>query len=122
MSKSELINSASEVENNGTEETETSDDEYLPEVTKLHPYMYEPCASKESLKENSSGIESSDSQGDSSRIGNTLWCSCGKCKSKAPHAETICYLDKEEIPENYVEGILSFLLAIFLSSNMLVRS
>ena len=39
MSKFELINSASEVENNGTEESETSDDEYLPHVTKLQPHM-----------------------------------------------------------------------------------
>ena len=39
MSEFELINSASEVEKNGTEESETSDDEYLPHVTKLQPYM-----------------------------------------------------------------------------------
>ena len=38
-SKSELINS----ENNGTEESETSDDEYLSNFTKLQPYIYEPC-------------------------------------------------------------------------------
>ena len=74
MSKSELRNSASEVENNGTEESETSDDEYLPELTKLQPYMYEPYLSKECLKENCWGIESSNSEDDSSRIRNTLWC------------------------------------------------
>ena len=52
MSKLELINSASEDETNGTEESETADDEYLFDFTKLHPYMYEPCVSKESVKEN----------------------------------------------------------------------
>ena len=58
----------------------------------------------------------------SSKIGNTQWCSCGKCKSKATHAENISYLDKEEIPASYFEGILSFVLEIFLFSNMLVGS
>ena len=43
ISKSELINSASEDENNGTEESENSDDEYLSNFTKLQPYMYKPC-------------------------------------------------------------------------------
>ena len=42
MSKSELINSALKDENNGTEENETSDDEYLSDFTKLQTYMYEP--------------------------------------------------------------------------------
>ena len=58
MSKSELIKSVSENENNGTEESETSDDEYLSDFTKLQPYMYEPCVSKESVKENCPGKES----------------------------------------------------------------
>ena len=43
MSKSELINSASEDENYGIEESETSDGEFLPDFAKLQPYMYEPC-------------------------------------------------------------------------------
>ena len=41
MSKSELINNASEDKNNGTEESETSDDEYLSDFTKLQRYTYE---------------------------------------------------------------------------------
>ena len=53
MSKSELINNASEDENNGTEESETSD---------LQSYMYEPCVSKVSVKENCPGKNSSDSE------------------------------------------------------------
>ena len=50
-SKSKLISSASKDENNGTEESETSDDEYLSGFRKLQPYMYERCISKESVKE-----------------------------------------------------------------------
>ena len=84
--------------------------------------MYKPCVSKESLKESYSGKESSDSEEDSSRIGNTLLYSCGKCKSKATHAEGICWLDKEGISESYFESILSFVKGKFLSSNVLVRS
>ena len=43
MSASELLNSALEDENNGTKESETLDDEYLSDLTKLQPYMYESC-------------------------------------------------------------------------------
>ena len=43
MSTSELLNSALEDENNGTKESETLDDEYLSDLTKLQPYMYESC-------------------------------------------------------------------------------
>ena len=53
MSKSEFIKSAWEDENNGTEESET-------DFTKLQSSMYEPCVSKEPVKESCSGKESSD--------------------------------------------------------------
>ena len=101
MSKFELINSASEDENNGTEESETSNDNYLPDFTKLQPYMGEPCVSKESLKENCPRKESSDSEEDTRRIGNTLWYFCDKYKPMATHAESICRLDKYKICERY---------------------
>ena len=52
MSKSGLINSASEDENHGSEESETSLDEYLSDFTKLQLYIYKPCVSKESVTEN----------------------------------------------------------------------
>ena len=42
--------SASEDENNGTEESETSDDQYLSDFTRLQPCMYESSVSKESMK------------------------------------------------------------------------
>ena len=90
ISKSELINSASEDENHGTEESETSVDEYLSDFTMPQPYMYKPCVSKESVTENWQGNESSDSEEYASRVGNTLWSSCGKYKPMATHAESIC--------------------------------
>ena len=55
MSKSEFINSASEDENNWTEESETSDDEYFSDFAKLQPYIFEPCVSKVSVKEHCPG-------------------------------------------------------------------
>ena len=36
------------------------------------------CVSNESVKENCPGNELSDSEEDTCRIGNTLWCYCGK--------------------------------------------
>ena len=62
MSKSELTNSALEYENNGTEESETWDDEYLSNFAKLQLHMYEPSVSKDSKKDNCPGKESSDSK------------------------------------------------------------
>ena len=121
MSKPELINSASKYENNGTEESETSDDKHLSDFTKLQPYMYESCVSKESMKENCPGKESSDSEEDTSRIGNTLSCSCSKCKPMTTHAEIIYCLDKYEISESYFKSILSFVFEIFLFGHSLVR-
>lgn len=47
MSKSELQNNAPEDENNGTEECEISDDEYLSGFTKPQPYKYKPGVRKE---------------------------------------------------------------------------
>ena len=60
MSESdEPINSdsASEDEKNGTEESETSDDQYLSDFTRLQPYVYEPSVSKESVKKKLPGKE-----------------------------------------------------------------
>ena len=84
--------------------------------------MYEPCVSKESLKEKCPGKELLDSQEDTSKIGNTLWwCSCVKYKPMATPAESICYLDKYEIHKSFFKGLLSFIFEIVLSSNLLVR-
>ena len=69
--------------------------------------IYENCVSKEPLKGSCTGKELSNSEKDSSRIGNTLWCSCDKFKSKNTHAESICFFYKE-IPERYLEGVISF--------------
>ena len=63
ISKTEFINSALEDENNGTEERETSDKEYLSDFTKLQPYICEEKNHQIQMK---------------TRTGNTLWCSCGK--------------------------------------------
>ena len=56
MSKSEFINRTEEDENNRTEESGASDDEFLDNLTKLQ-LLYEPCVSKESLKESCPGKE-----------------------------------------------------------------
>ena len=76
ISISERINSASEDARshyfNGTEESQNSDDKYLPDLTKPQPYMYETCVSKESVKESCIKKESSDSEEDSSRMQNVV--------------------------------------------------
>ena len=79
MSTSELAKSASEDKNYRTEESETSEDECFPDLTKPQRYMYESCISKEFLKKSCLGKESSDSEEEISKIGNTLLCYWGKC-------------------------------------------
>ena len=79
--------------------------------------MYEPYVSKESVKENCPGKESSDSEEDTGRIGNTLWCFYGKNKPMATHAERTCCLDKYEIRGSCFKGILSFVFETFVSKN-----
>ena len=113
MSKFELVKSASEEENNGTEESETSDDEYLSDFTKLKLYMYEPCVSKEFVKENCPGKESSKSE---DIVGLDILSGLlvvNKYKPMATYAESIYCLDKYEIGESYFKGILSFAFEIF---------
>ena len=108
MSKSELISIASEDKNNETEESETSDDEYFSDFAKLQLLMSEPSVPNNSMKENCPWKELPDLEEDTSKIGNTLWCSCGKCKPLATHTKSICCLYKYEICESYFKGILSF--------------
>lgn len=60
-----------------------------------------PLFQKKSVKGNYPWKESSGSEEDTSKIGNTLWCSCGKYKTMATYAESICWLDKYEIRESY---------------------
>ena len=66
MPKSQLINSASEDENNGTNENETTD-EYLSDFTKLQLQIYEPCVSKEFVTKILPRKESSGSEEDISK-------------------------------------------------------
>ena len=92
----------------------------MSDFAKLQPHMYKRRVSKESVKGNCPGKESSDWEEDTSRTGNTLICSCGKYKPMATHVERIFWLDKYEIRDYFI-GVLSFAFEIFLSSNLLVR-
>ena len=93
----------------------------MSDFAKLQQYMYEPYDSKKPVKGNHKGKEYSDSEEDTSRFGNTLWCSCGKFRPMATYAESICCLDKYEICESYLKGILSFVSEIFLSRKLLLK-
>ena len=99
MPKAELINNVSEDENNRTEESKTSNDEYLSDFTKLQPRMNKPCVSKESVKENCPRKYLSDLLAGLEILSGVL----GKYKSMTTNAESICYLDKYEIRESCVK-------------------
>ena len=105
MSKSELKNGAPEDENNGTEENEISDDEYLSDFKKLQPYKYEPCVSKEFIRKLLR-----------KRIirfrGQMLSDVLVIAKPVGTHAESVCCLDKYEIRGSYFK-VFSFAFEIF---------
>ena len=67
-------------------------------------------------------VETLYSKEDASRIGNTLWSSCGKYKLMATRAESICSLEKYENRDSYFKGILSFVLEIFLPTNLFISA
>ena len=71
-------------------------------------------AFQKSPKENCPGKESSGSEEDTSRIGNTLWCSCGQYKPMTTHAESVCCSDKYEFvkvnSKVYVNSFLKFFI------------
>ena len=59
-----------------------SDNDSIPDIHKLQPYDLEPeiASSDVSTTTSDENTSSSDSEiADYSRIGNTSWCSCGKC-------------------------------------------
>ena len=68
---------------------------------------------KKSVKGNYPWKESSDSE-ITNKIGNTLWCSCGKYKSMATHAQSICYAAL--INMKFVKVISNVYLLIFFYS------
>ena len=72
-------------------------------------------------KEKCPGKELSVSEEDTSKIWNTLCVRVVSTNQMTTHIESICCLDKYEIRENYLKGIFSFVLEIFLPSNLLVR-
>ena len=93
MSRSELINSALEVKSNCSEESKTSDNEYFYKCVHVWTWIHVQtlCFRRVHEKKNCPRKEWSDSEEDTSRIGNIP---CGKYKPMATHAESICCLGK----------------------------
>ena len=84
-----------------------SDNDSIPDVHKLQPYDLEPeiASSDVSMTTSDKNTSSSDSEiADYSRIGNTSWCSCGKCFPMSTYTESLCCRDTNEVPDEYFEG------------------
>ena len=83
-----------------------SDNDSIPDVHKLQPYDLEPeiASSDVSTTTSDENTNSSDSEiADYSRIGNTSWCSYGKCFPMS-YTERLCCRDTNEVPDEYFEG------------------
>ena len=91
--------------------------------------MYKPCASKESVKKNCPGKESSDSVKkklvrleilSGALVVNTNQWRWRKHHGKILMEKAFSCLDKYEICESFFRGIFSFVFEIFLSINLSV--
>ena len=63
-------------------------------MERIQPYAFEPVRRHVIRREFISECdESSSDDGDivKVRVGNTLWCQCGCCRSMASEKESICY-------------------------------
>ena len=120
MLKPELINSASEDENNGIEECWWILLRlYKAATVHVRALCFKRVREKKKKKKKTTQ-ERNDKIQKKTLVGlEILSCSCGKYKPMATHAESICCLDKYEISESYFKGILSFVFEIFLSSDLL---
>ena len=73
----------------------------------LQPYDLEPeiASSDVSTTTSDENTSSSNSEiADYSRIGNTSWCSCGKCFPMSTYTESLCCRDTNEVADEYFEG------------------
>ena len=84
-----------------------NDNDSIPDIHKLQPYDLEPeiASSDVSTTTSDENTSSSDSEiADYSRIGNTSWCSCGKCFPMTTYTESLCCRDTNEVADEYFEG------------------
>ena len=101
------LSSISSSENDSSNElSDFSSDESFPDITKLKPYDHEPVCLPRS-DDDLEDIGGDKQAKDTSRIGNTDWCLCGKYKSMETYSESLCCLDTNEVPEELFEGILN---------------
>lgn len=81
---------------------ESESDEYEPtDLANLKGYDFEPVCEPRPVSP-SSGEESG--LDEKSRIGNTDWCKCGKCRPMETETESLCCQDTNEVPEEFFEG------------------
>ena len=86
--------------NNDTSESEDESNS-LPGITSLKPYDFEP---EIPYVEDETVMIENQNEKPSPRIGNVNWCTCGEYKPRETETESICCLDKNEVPDGYIEG------------------
>lgn len=96
MSDTEL---SEDLNSDFTSESDTESDFEIPSFNNLKPYDFEPICEPRQF-ESCSEVSTTES----SRIGNTSWCFCGKCRAMETEEESYCCLDTNEVPEHYFEG------------------
>ena len=122
ISKPELTNSILEDEKNRIEESGTSDDEYLPDLRKLQPYIYKPVFQKSPWKKANQEKNHQIRENTAVEVEILSDVFVVNANQRLLMQKIFATLIKKKFPESYFKGIISFVLEIVLSSNMLVRS
>ena len=85
--------------------SDENEDILVPDYSSLKPYDHEPTRSLSSPSPSHQSQETANENiNRNSRIGNTKWCSCGKCQAMETEEESLCCRDTNEIPDEKFSG------------------
>ena len=88
---------------NSTNENDFSGNE-IPDLNSLKLFEFESKANRD-INSNSNDNDEESIQGKVKLIGNSEWCECSKqCKPWKTNAKSLCWQERNDIPEQYLEG------------------
>ena len=93
--------------NDLSESNQIENDESIPDLCLLKRYDFGPL-----VKNIPNNTDVQTTEGTTKRVGNTNWCQCGLCQPMENEAESLCYLDTNEVPDEFWRLLLALLLAL----------
>ena len=107
--------SESEEYSSENSDSQSSGEEFLPDLNKLKPYDLEPMISGDSEEHFDDNTSDDSDEEEQRRIGNINWCQCGRCQPMFTYTESLCCQETNEVPEELFEGfeIINFHCILF---------